>query len=197
MTQPMTAAMQKVQDHRDMINAGRNKIMADDNSCVVYTYENAKGKPCVIGYKGRAKKPAFCYWYPNEEARDNKVSEWMESQASQKKARKESTERQLEVGDVLRCSWGYEQTNIDYYLVTKLVGKTSVEVAEIGQKPVEAGDMYGQVLPDPENIVGEPFTKRANGKTIKINSFSWAHKKDMIEGPDGLTFAPDQYTRYH
>ena len=28
----------------------------------------------------------------------------------------------LKVGDVLRSSWGYDQTNVDYYEVVELVG---------------------------------------------------------------------------
>ena len=39
-------------------------------------------------------------------------------------------EHSLRVGDVLAMSWGYEQTNIDFFVVTKLCGKKSVRIKE-------------------------------------------------------------------
>ena len=31
----------------------------------------------------------------------------------------------IKVGDIFYRSWGYEQTNIDYYIVTKKIGKST------------------------------------------------------------------------
>lgn len=48
----------------------------------------------------------------------------------------------LQVGDILYYSWGYEQTNVDFYQV---IGKTekSVKIQEIESKTVENGFMSG------------------------------------------------------
>lgn len=57
-----------------------------------------------------------------------------------------------DVGDVLVCSWGYDQTNVDYYKVTRRT-KASVWIVKVGQKvvPGSEGFMSESVLPDPDN----------------------------------------------
>lgn len=37
----------------------------------------------------------------------------------------------VKVGDIFYASWGYDQTNVDFFQVIKLVGKTSVRVREV------------------------------------------------------------------
>ena len=41
------------------------------------------------------------------------------------------TNETVKVGTILYSSWGYDQTNIDYYMVTKIIGKTFVEIQRI------------------------------------------------------------------
>jgi hypothetical protein len=59
-----------------------------------------------------------------------------------------------DVGDVLVSSWGYDQTNVDYYKVTRRT-EASVWLVKIGQKhvPGSEGFMSEQVVPDPENVL--------------------------------------------
>tara|TARA_R110000764_G_scaffold9008_2_gene29480 strand:+ start:1576 stop:1917 length:342 start_codon:yes stop_codon:yes gene_type:complete len=44
------------------------------------------------------------------------------------------TNKTVKVGTILYSSWGYDQTNIDYYMITKIVGKTFVEIQHIESK---------------------------------------------------------------
>jgi len=37
----------------------------------------------------------------------------------------------VKVGDLFRASWGYEQTNVDFFQVVELVGESSVRVREV------------------------------------------------------------------
>lgn len=37
----------------------------------------------------------------------------------------------IKVGDIFSASWGWEQTNVDFFQVVALVGKTSVRVREV------------------------------------------------------------------
>lgn len=167
----MSEAFKKVDEYRDQVNAGREKLMADDLSCVVYLYERNE-KPCVIAYRGRAKKSVFCYRYDSVGARAKKVSKWMDEQQEQKtESKKQTSKRELKVDQILSSSWGYEQTNVNYYLVTALVGKVSVEVVEIGKSYKATGDMTGRCIPDPSNRIGEPMKRRViRGVQVKINS---------------------------
>mgnify|MGYP003662304800 CR=1 FL=1 len=40
----------------------------------------------------------------------------------------------LEENDILYSSWGYEQTNINFYKVKRLCGKTQVELVKIEKR---------------------------------------------------------------
>ncbi|RUA17818.1 MAG: hypothetical protein DSY83_03450 [Flavobacteriia bacterium] len=193
---PMTEAMKKIDQFRDNREGDyQQKIMAEDNSCVVYLYES-NGKPCATGYRGRARKAAFRYYYQSEESRLERITEWMESQIKSIERRKPEA-RALNVGDVLYASWGYEQTNIDYYMVTKLVGKASVELVEIGRESEATGDMQGACVPDKTKILSDPFVRRADGSRVKINGHISAGKKEsrIIAGCE--VFSVDRYTSYH
>jgi hypothetical protein len=57
------------------------------------------------------------------------------------------------VGAILEHSWGYEQTNIDYFLVVRRKGLW-LWVVPIGKKNVTpTGFMSGTCEPDPANIL--------------------------------------------
>jgi len=125
----------KSERQRDARHVGHQKILAKDLSCVVYLKENVAGQPVAVGYRGRALKPAINYRYSSVQSRAKSVSDWMSAQMEKSAAGPRKAEpRDFEVGDVLRCSWGYEQTNIDYYQVVRLVGKQSVEIQEIASE---------------------------------------------------------------
>lgn len=69
-------------------------------------------------------------------------------------------------GDVFYSSWGYDQTNIDYYKVTSIskTGKTC-NIVRIGAKTVKhTGYMSEIVAPDPEKILKEKFWEGENFK---------------------------------
>lgn len=58
------------------------------------------------------------------------------------------------VGDVLVSTWGYDQTNVDFYQVVK-VGNKQIEVAGIKQKDYgDQGDMSGTVIPVKDSFTG-------------------------------------------
>ena len=53
----------------------------------------------------------------------------------------------VSVGDVFICSWGYEQTNVDFYQVVSLVGESSVRVRQVAPEILEespTGPMSGE-----------------------------------------------------
>ena len=43
----------------------------------------------------------------------------------------------VKVGDVFVMSWGYEQTNLDFFVVTELVGSQSIRIKECVMKTTE------------------------------------------------------------
>jgi hypothetical protein len=68
---------------------------------------------------------------------------------------------EIKVGDIFYTSWGYDQTNIDYYKVRKLIGKASVELVPIESRMDYDNGNRSQdaVLPYPA-AEGEPMQKK-------------------------------------
>ena len=60
------------------------------------------------------------------------------------------------VGTILYASWGYDQTNIDYYKITQTRGNTMVYIVPIGEKLAKGNNDRWRdgddVLPDPSHI---------------------------------------------
>jgi len=183
--------------YRDQFNQGRTKIVAKDLSCVVYVYESSLGRPCAVGYRGRAKKPAFNSYYAHDARRVEAVSSFIDG-CMERNTSYKADARNLEVGDVLNSTWGYGQTNQDYYLVTKLVGKSMVEICEIGKIKTHDDIDTGDCWPNPSDIVGEPMRKVANGDSVRVYSFSSAYKLEPIDEVGGIKSYPKRsWTSYH
>ena len=107
----------------------------------------------------------------------------------------QSTTRIYTVGKIVRYSWGYDQTNIDYYLIVKR-SKCFVWLQAIGQKNRTTSGMYGDrgtCEPDPGKKLNEPILRR-KVKTrdgveigVAVQSFGWGR---LWEGK------PDHWTSY-
>jgi hypothetical protein len=77
----------------------------------------------------------------------------------------------MKTGDILYSSWGYEQTNIDFYEVVKASAKT-VTVRKIKSAKTYTGDMTGKSEPMPGEYVGEEMRRKVldySGEFISIN----------------------------
>lgn len=180
-------------DRKDYIPSNAVKITTKNVKAEIYIYEQ-NGFPCALAFKGRAQKPTFWHRYGSVEARTKAISKWvndLESHAAMKKARNaaRNAEHNLKVGDVFYTSWGYEQTNTEFYVVTELPSPKTVIVQECVAPIVnETGNMSGQRIPRPEELVGEPMRRRVNMSggypTIKVNDvatgFLWDGKPKNV-----------------
>jgi hypothetical protein len=179
----ISKALQEVFDYRDQFNADKKKHISSENYSIYFGI-NSKGKPTASFYRGRSRK-SQSYYFHNEERRQNYVDTYIlecEKKANNKKTRKSESTRTLNVGDVLYSSWGYEQTNIDFYLVTALVGKSSVKIIKISGTKEYQEDMSGLIIPDLNSTIGEEFTKRVtNGNVVKISSYNSASPAEYQE----------------
>ena len=63
------------------------------------------------------------------------------------------------VGDILEYSWGYDQTNVDFYQVTRTTDKT-IWLCEIKADAEETGFMCGKTVPRPGQFVGKELRKK-------------------------------------
>lgn len=73
---------------------------------------------------------------------------------------------QVHVGDFFYSSWGYEQTNIDFYQVTKKTAKT-VTLQPVSSIRLDTGNMTAQEMPARDAFKGNVHVP-AEGKRCKM-----------------------------
>jgi hypothetical protein len=132
------------------------------------------GKPGASAYPLNSKasfpKPLFNYYFGSEERREQYVKEQLENLKSIKRRKEERMTAKKEaranmvnpykVGEIYYDSWGYEQTNIDFYQVVEVKEK-SVVIRSIGGEmvPGTAGYMCCNVRPVKDRFIGQPIVK--------------------------------------
>ena len=98
------------------------------------------------------------------------------------------TEHNYSIGDILYSSWGYDQTNIDFYEVVGITAK-SVKIRRLHtmnpplRTSVEVNSFTERVEPVPGDFASEPMTKRVrpgnDGRgSVKISSYAYAYYWD-------------------
>jgi len=94
----------------------------------------------------------------------------------------------LKVGDILYCSWGYDQTQVDYFRVKSILGKRKIKIVGLGTS-LESDGIHDKATPSDE--VGNHWTSDSKGgfgntlmkyassnNSVKISSFAYAYKWD-------------------
>lgn len=72
----------------------------------------------------------------------------------------------VQVGDIFSCTWGYDQTNVDFFQVVKLCGEQSVRVREVVPKILLREAESGMSATTTYEITREIL--EPNGKSIFI-----------------------------
>lgn len=92
---------------------------------------------------------------------------------------KTTFDHELQIGSILVCSWGFEQTNVDFYQVTDATAQ-SVTLIQIKSALREGtAPMTGKSKPVPNSFISTAFRRRVKpchrGYCVKINNYSWAY----------------------
>nr|WP_323086585.1 hypothetical protein [Providencia alcalifaciens] len=84
----------------------------------------------------------------------------------------------VSVNDVFVSSWGYEQTNVNFYQVIALHGKKTVTVREIRAETVLDSAMSGKKKPVLNDFIAEPLRRQVkehgSEPLIKIEEYEQA-----------------------
>jgi len=189
----------------EKFNANIQKVEFDDiPGAEVYTFENRRGKPAGIAFGGRRQKPDWHYMFSTEEQRQKHIDTWAKGQREHESYKLERRQERksgttLEIGDILYESWGYDQTNVNYYQVVACKGKCMVQVRPISSRSVD----NSHVSPCPDSFKtwdvllskhsantkeeqeGAIGWRRATGDQITLSSgHNWANKC----GPDSCHY---------
>lgn len=189
------------------IPKGATKIANKSGSAVAYIYTSVRNKPAAIGFIGRSGKPAMHYSYTSEQRRAEAVATFLRSAEASAvaKANRAAEKRTnlakphgLVIGDVLQCTWGYDQTNIDYFEVTRKVGARSVEIRKIAAQAEATGDMQGTCVPAKGRYIEEPMIKRVDeNDRVRIYSFATASKVQPLRTAGMEIFPTANYSSTH
>ena len=162
-------------------------------------------RPVAVAFSGRRRKPDWHYRFKTEEALRDYVRGWKEGIQQQHARKAEVRARRnaphdVEVGNVFCCSWGYDQTNIDYYEVVALNGQTQATVRPIAALAEPDEWLQGDCTPRPGHYTGEPFRVRIQGGTqpyFRAYSFAVASRITPTAEVAGVkTFAPSRFSAY-
>lgn len=155
------------------IPKGSVKVAPKSGGVVFYLYENASRAPAAVCYIGRAVKPTWHFNFGSEKSREKRiiatiagVEAHAKIQAERKAER--SKPHSWEVGLILKGSWGYEQTNVDFFEVIRVAGPHMVEIQKVGsQRATDASDggssMSSHVVPDLEHRGSKHMVKVSRG----------------------------------
>jgi hypothetical protein len=137
-----------------------------------------------VGFYGKQTSPAFNYSFKTFEAAEKELNtladqrlRFFEQKRKQMQERKDYAHDYV-AGDILYSSWGYDQTNVDFYEVTGVLGK-QITLRAVGSKVVRSSPGIEYVVAQPGRFTGPPMKKLVQqGGVVKIDSVARAYKWD-------------------
>jgi len=158
------------------IPAGSREVPHPDNLGVAFVRDTPYGPTQklrfeVIAYTGRARRHTFFETHTSAESRDRRVKGFFDGLSARATAMRQAREGRtrphtLKAGDILHHSWGYEQTNCDYYQVLSATAHSAISreiVAATVEGSTYSHGMADMRVPVKDAFCGEPVTVRING----------------------------------
>lgn len=158
---------------------------------------------------GKSAKPWAYYGYATEARRDdgfNRHAIIARDNLAYKAKRKAEAKAQadkphgLQVGDVVRSSWGYDQTNVNHYQIVNVIGKRTVEVRAVACHEEATGSMSGRAAPIPGDFVGEVLRRQVDSRgavNMLHASYGRAYKIEPVAVVHGVRcYAASHYSSY-
>jgi hypothetical protein len=114
---------------------GGYSVYRESPGGIVYAQADHLG---AIAYRGTATNPEWHYRFRNAVMFDEHVAgffakiEANQKWQAEKKEARTNFEVKIKVGDILDTCWGYDQTNVEFFQVVHVSGKTAT-VREIAQ----------------------------------------------------------------
>jgi hypothetical protein len=146
-----------------------------------------------IGFAGQRRQPDWHFRFTTPERLAQHVADWIAGQkrraehVAARRAERKRAPRGVSVGDILSSSWGYDQTNVDFYQVTALIGSTMCELRRIGARSVETGMDRGQCMPHPGAFL-DPARYPPLKVVVKNGSAKVGHHYATKCGPDSTHY---------
>ena len=155
------------------------KLYKQESTITVLVNDNDE-EPKAIAFNGKASKPIWHYRFRSMEELDNYVNKSIEnakgreqSKADRKAQRRLTSEHDIKVGDIFYTSWGYDQTNTEFYEVVNVRG-SRIDLKEIGYTVDYEKASYGRedITPVPHKFVNDEVytvSARADGTVTDLD----------------------------
>lgn len=121
----------------------------------------------AIFYIGKRTKPGWHYSFSSLEAMKKEIHEaisrlmsWEDLKRKRRQSRVQEINK-VRVGQLYSYSWGYDQTNVEFYQVIERVGK-QFKMCQIARRYVDStglSSMASYVSPVRDHFIGEPILK--------------------------------------
>lgn len=129
------------------------------------------GKPAAIAYSGNRRKSDWHHGFRDELQRAAYIQQWVdglrkrEEEKQRRQAERKSYQHGFQVGDILEYTWGYEQTNVEFFQVVALKGKQIVirEIAARSEGNPGGAAMSDRCVPVPDDFTGPEKVKTPRG----------------------------------
>ena len=135
-----------------------------DGAVEAISWATARGEKILKVWKGTAADPLHCRLHPDRDSAWDTFQEFCKrfNRDPEPKIPMKASDHWA-VGDIVYNSWGYGQTNVDWYQVTEVLPK-SVRLVSIRGRVTETGCMCGDSEPvlDEHGVgspLGNPFIK--------------------------------------
>jgi len=161
----------------DLFKDQREKAEVLECGLKVLKGKNVKGSPTIHIWKPKAIKPYATFYFNSIPARESYLEKQIESynaykkiKEERKKARKGTDEdlKKIQVGSIFHYSWGYDQTNCEFFQVIEKKGRMVI-VKEISQKRIgeAVSCMSDYKMPIKDSFLKPRFEGDKQGQEIK------------------------------
>lgn len=153
----------------------------------------------LVGFAGKASKPSINYTIRSPKELESTIAEFFANRKQRSDWRAEERKKRAEfahnvqVGDIYRTCWGYDQTNVEFFEVVEVKGKHAI-LREIAQASEGGGPGGYRVVPQSGAYLeprydgddrGRPIRRLIQEGRIKIDDvrtgWPWG-KRDPITG---------------
>lgn len=135
----------------------------------------------LVIFEGRRQKPTLNYVYDTKEKMILRIEKFVkrvfeknqekEEQKAKDALMAKENRAKVNVGDTFHTSWGWEQTNIEFFQVVRRISPSRVAIRRISEIVVSEGYMSAEIKPKKDSFISEE-------KVVTINKHGYLSKAD-------------------
>ena len=164
-------------------------LIAKDERYGFEVWGQLQPKVVALAFGGKRQKPDWHFRFADQSRLQAKIEETLRGYMQHETRKREQSAKRhaphdVKPGDIFRCTWGYDQTNVEFFECTKVLSASYIEVCAIAADSEDTAFMQGNCVPMRGTYCGEPMRKKvsmASGEpAIAIHSFANAYRMKPV-----------------